>query len=127
MISLRNYIDESEWKEFMKSAKDTVQSSMKTNVIETRSIADMVARVKKYMDPKEQTVVSRIFRYLYEKTKDGTFVTFQELKEGIKYEKGDDELESNISSGRGIKSNYGKLWVFKNQMIQINKALLKYV
>lgn len=127
MISLRNYIDESEWKEFRKSAKDTVQSSMKTNVIETRSIADMVARVKKYMDPKEQTVVSRIFRYLYEKTKDGSFVTFQELKEGIKYEKGDDELESNISSGRGIKSNYGKLWVFKNQMIQINKALLKYV
>ena len=50
MISLRNYIDESEWKEFRKSAKDTVQSSMKTNVIETRSIADMVARVKKYME-----------------------------------------------------------------------------
>jgi hypothetical protein len=127
MISLRNYIDESEWKEFRKSAKDTVKSSMKTNVVETRSIADMAARVKKCMNPKEQTVVAKIFRYLYENTKDGSFITLRDLKDGIKYEKGDAELVANVNGGQCLKGCYGKLWVFKNQLIQINKSLLKYV
>lgn len=130
MIALSNYIDESEWKEFKKCAKETLKNKKdadKANVIETRSTSDMAARVKKYMDPKEQTVVANMFRYLYENTKDGSFITLQELKDGINYEKGDAELLSNVCGGRGHKACYGKLWVCKNQVIQINKELLIYV
>eukprot|EP00798_Chlamydomonas_sp_ICE-L_P017529 gene17529-23849_t len=102
MIALRNYIDESEWKEFKKCAKETLKNKKDAdyaNAIETRSTSDMAARVKKYMDPKEQTVVAKIFRYLYENTKDGSFVTIEELKEGIKYEKALENFQENIRSG----------------------------
>lgn len=123
MICLRNYIEEKDWKGFQKSAKDTIKLLHSTEVVKN----DMAARVKKYMDPKVMTVVARMFRYLYEHTKDGTSISFNDLKDGIAYEKGDDEFTSNIIGGMGTKTCYGKLWIYANKNIKINPELLKLI
>jgi len=69
-------------------------------------------------------IVRKMVKYLYDC--EGS-ITFEELKNGIEYEKSDEELKSNIRGGLSMKSQYGKLWEYKNDKIKLNEKIRKYI
>ncbi len=81
-----------------------------------------LANLKKWLN--SDTLVGKMIRYLYDNEET---VSFRELKEGINYEKSDDEFLSNIKSGHSLKSQYGKLWNYKNDKIKLNNNIREYI
>lgn len=72
----------------------------------------------------DETLVGRMINYLYEYDEP---ITFEEFKEAIKYKKSDQEFQTNIDSGRSLKARYGKLWIFRNNRISLNKNIRAYI
>jgi hypothetical protein len=68
----------------------------------------------------KDSLIGKMINYLYEMEES---ITFEQFKNGIKYEKSDEEFIYNISNGRGPKCKYGKLWIYKNNKIQLNKNI----
>jgi hypothetical protein len=126
LFSLKDMITQSEWKQVVDRA--TKQISIPT-LDADETVVDGIAILKliKYMSD-DNLLVSKMIRCLYESTKDGTFITFDELKAGISYDKSMKELTYNIFSGRSKKSQYGKLWhVSRKTNIQVNNNIIKYI
>ena len=70
-----------------------------------------------------ETLVGKMINYLYEYGS----MTSEELKEGVKYEKSEQEFRNNIDGGRGLKCKYGKLWTARDNNISLNKSIRKYI
>jgi DNA-binding MarR family transcriptional regulator len=70
-----------------------------------------------------ETLVGKMINYLYEYGS----MSSEELKEGLNYEKSDQEFRNNIDGGRGLKCQYGKLWIARNNQIHLNKNIIKYI
>lgn len=70
------------------------------------------------------TLVGKMVRYLYDNEET---ISFKEFKNGISYEKSDNEFRNNIDGGCGFKTQYGKLWIYKNSTIKLNKNIRKYI
>ena len=70
-----------------------------------------------------ETLVGKMINYLYEYGS----MSSEELKEGVKYEKSEQEFRNNIDGGRGLKCKYGKLWTARDNNISLNKSIRKYI
>jgi hypothetical protein len=70
------------------------------------------------------TLVGKMVRYLYDNEE---IMSFREFKDGISYEKSDEEFLSNIKNGKGEKCRFGKLWDHKNDKIKLNNNIRKYI
>jgi hypothetical protein len=73
-----------------------------------------------------RTIVGKIITYLYYKD---NVVTFDKLKNDIKYKYTDEQFNNNIDNGSGIKCQYGKLWNYNRttRIITINPNIKKYL
>lgn len=67
--------------------------------------------------------VGKMIRFLYENES----VNFIEFKNGIGYEGSENEFNNTISNGRGKNTVYGKLWSYKNRVVQINQKIKNYI
>jgi len=72
----------------------------------------------------DDSVVGKMIKYLYLQNAQ---ITFEQFKNGINYTGTDKEFESNLSSGRALKSQYGKLWSYTNNNIIINPKIKEYM
>ena len=70
-----------------------------------------------------ESIPGQIVNYLYEYG----MTSIDELKEGINYTGSDKSFKSNVENGRGINCQYGKLWNCKNDQIDLNKNIRKYI
>lgn len=129
LFSLKDMISQEEWKRVVDKAQKKISMLDTALHAEVEEVVDGVAinKLIKYMSD-DNMLVSKMIRCLYESTKDGAFITFDALKEGISYEKSMKELTANIFSGRSIKSQYGKLWHVKGKTnIQVHTKIIKYI
>ena len=78
-------------------------------------------KLRNWIDGK--TLVGKMINYLYEY---GSMST-EELKEGLEYEGGDKSFINNIHGGRGLKAQYGKLWIHKDNQVSLNKNIRNYI
>jgi hypothetical protein len=70
-----------------------------------------------------ETLVGKMINYLYEYGS----MSSEELKEGVEYEKSEQEFRNNIDGGRGLKCKYGKLWTARDNNVSLNKNIRKYI
>ena len=69
-------------------------------------------------------LVGRIINYLYEYEEK---MSMDELKEGLEYKGSDKSFINNIHGGRGLKAQYGKLWIHKDNQVSLNKNIRNYI
>ena len=83
--------------------------------------------LKKWLRPTTNTTVGKMVRFLYNNTEEE--VLFEEFKEGSEYTESDDRFINNITSGSGIGTQYGKVWIASNnyQIIRINPNIQAYI
>ena len=72
----------------------------------------------------DNSLVGKMVRYLYDQE---TSISFEQFKNGINYEKSDEEFLSNIKNGKGVKCRFGKLWDHKNDNIKLNQNIREYI
>jgi hypothetical protein len=72
----------------------------------------------------DKSIPGQIVNYLYEYDE---MMSIDELKEGIDYTGSDKEFRNNIKNGGSDKSQYGRLWITKNNQISLNKNIRKYI
>ncbi len=72
----------------------------------------------------DNLLVGRMVRYLYDQE---TSISLEEFKNGIEYEKSDEEFSSNICNGKAIKSKYGKLWFVRDNTVKLNEKIRNYI
>ena len=102
------------------------------NLIKTETKIDgevdgvKINNLQRWIKPDCKLLVSKMLKFLYTENKD---LTFDKFKEGIDYRGNDKQLSNNINGGRGVKSQYGKLWNFSNatNIISINKNIYTYI
>jgi hypothetical protein len=91
---------------------------------ETEGEIDGVNLVKLNKWLNDNSLVGKMVRYLYDC--EGS-ITFEQFKNGINYEKSDEEFLSNIKNGKGVKCRFGKLWHHKNDNIKLNQNIKEYI
>ena len=72
----------------------------------------------------DNSLVGKMVNYLYGQE---TSITFEEFKNGIEYEKSDEEFLSNVKNGKGVKCRFGKLWDHKNDIVKLNQNIRNYI
>ena len=106
--------DKSEYSEYSESS----ESENPSNEIDGVNLV----KLNKWMV--SETLVGRMINYLYESDK---MITLKELKDGIDFKESDKKFEYNIVNGRGVKSQYGKLWCIRNDKIKLNENIKEYI
>ncbi len=81
-----------------------------------------LSNLSKWME--SDTLVGKMLRYLYDCEGD---ISVKEFKEGVDYKGSDEEFVNNIHGGRGNKTQYGKLWINKNNIVKINPNIKEYI
>ncbi len=124
-INLRYYISQEDWKGYRSDAKEAIKAFTGHTFENTKM--NLVDKLKKYMNPELKSLIARMFRYLYNRTKDGSFISIKEFKEGVDYEKCDFKFDSNIRGALSTHSYNGKLWTLSGTRIQIYKNIIQLV
>lgn len=128
LISLKDLITKEEWDRVIKATKDKLketQDKVKNKSDPNDKLIDGVSptALKHYFTSKN-LLVGKMIRFLYQANKS---VSFDEFKQGIKYEKNDAQFESNLKNGMSIKSCYGKLWTYETGIIELNPNIRDYL
>ena len=72
----------------------------------------------------DDSLVGRMIRFLYDQNEE---ISTEQFKNGIEYNGTDEEFRSNIRGGHAVKSQYGKLWIQKNNMIKLNDKIRNHL
>ena len=72
----------------------------------------------------DNSLVGKMVNYLYGQE---TSITFEEFKNGIEYEKSDEEFLSNVKNGKGVKCRFGNLWDHKIDIVKLNQNIRNYI
>ena len=126
LVSLKDLITEEEWVNVMKrTKKDLKEVVMPKGYIEdTSEKIDGVSlsALRRYI--KSNLLVGRMINFLYSQNNK---ISFDAFKQGILYCENNEKFMNNIDGGRGKNCQYGKLWSFENNEIQINPQIKKYI
>ena len=79
-------------------------------------------KLSKWMN--DDSLVGRMIRFLYDQNEE---ISTEQFKNGIEYNGTDEEFRSNIRGGHAVKSQYGKLWIQKNNMIKLNDKIRNHL
>ncbi len=120
LVSLKDLITESDWRRMKKSVRDDLVKQDGDGVIDGVKIKNLI----KYMAEDNQTVVAKIVKALYQEQKP---VLVETLINMISYTEGDTMFESNIKSGLGKRTKFGKLWDYKDGFVSINPNITKVI
>lgn len=112
---------------------DRKKLQLKMNMVESENKSDTeyenekidgvdLNKLKKWLN--DSTILGKMIRYLYDINKE---ISFEEFKDGINYTGSDQEFTNNIKSGCSNNSNYGKLWIYINNRIKINKKIKEFI
>jgi hypothetical protein len=72
----------------------------------------------------DNSLVGRMIRYLYDQSEE---ISTEQFKNGIEYNGTDDDFKNNIFNGCSVKSQYGKLWIKKNNMVKLNDKIRNHL
>jgi hypothetical protein len=72
----------------------------------------------------EKKLVGRMIEYLHSQTRE---ISFEEFKDGLGYEKSMEDFMSNTRNGRSMNTQYGNLWIVKNNKISLVPSLKTYL
>lgn len=94
--------------------------------IDTESHIDGVElrKLREWMKAENNTVVSRMVKYLYNLSGE---TTTEEFKDGMGYDRSMKEFKDNIDGGRSEKAGYGKLWINKDGNVKLNEKIRNYI
>jgi hypothetical protein len=108
----------SEEVEYGSSDEDSEDSEDEETIIDGVNLK----KLRNWID--SNLLVGKMINYLYEYEEK---MSFDELKEGVEYYESDEKFRNNIKSGGSDKSQYGRLWITKNNQISLNKNIRKYI
>ena len=69
-------------------------------------------------------LIGKMIKFLYKQNKP---VSIDEFRKGIKYEGNISALRNNLNNGRGIKAQYGMIWVVKENLIKLNPSIRNFL
>jgi hypothetical protein len=72
----------------------------------------------------DDTIMSKILKVLYNTDVE---LSYNELKENIKYEGDDQSFISYIASGLGKRCKFGKVWKAKRGYVKLNVNIRNYI
>jgi hypothetical protein len=108
----------SEEVEYGSSDEDSEDSEDEETIIDGVNLK----KLRNWID--SNLLVGKMINYLYEYEEK---MSIDELKEGVEYYESDEKFRNNIKSGGSDKSQYGRLWITKNNQISLNKNIRNYI
>jgi hypothetical protein len=128
LISLKDLISKQEWDNIIKKTKEDIKIAKQDRLAKKIDNSDKIDGVEldtlyKYFKSKN-LLIGKMLRYLY---KINYKISIQDFKNNIKYTKSDEQFLSNIKNGLGINCQYGQLWKYENDEIQINQNIKIYL
>lgn len=126
-VSLKDLVSKMDWDTIMKDVKRSFK--VKVKIVDNKDdgcgVLDGVVLKNLMQYYKSQNLlVGKMIRYLY---KQEGAITFEEFKNGIGYDKSDQQFRDNIFNGQSLKSKYGKLWNMEGGIIHINPKIKTYI
>ena len=119
-MSLKDLVTQAEWNKVVKTTKISIKEKFNNNNDNDNDI-DGVSLQKLQCYFRSSTLIGQMIRFLY--AHEGK-VSFEDFKSGISYhQKTDKQFSNNLNNGRGKKTQYGKLWIYENNMISINPSI----
>lgn len=118
MISLKDLVTKEDWDKIIEKANtnvNTINRVLGNGVVDGVSIA----KLNDYYTS-NTTLISKMIQYLYNNSGK---MTIEKFKDGVGYSKSDDEFRNNVSNGRSVKAIYGKMWIVKNDFIEMNPKI----
>jgi len=83
-----------------------------------------IQNLKRWMKDDCNLLISKIIKFIY---LNGKQLTIEEVISGIDYKSSEKQFRSNIRNGLSLKSQYGFIWIFKNQKLSLNKNIREYI
>lgn len=123
LLCLKDFITEDEWKHIMKSVKQDNKNPSSNCGMGKLDNVDLV-KLNKWMSEKNKTTISKMLKFLYKANRS---VSISEFKNGINYTNSDAQFIDNIKNGGSLHSQNGQIWIMKNDYIQINPKIKKFI
>ena len=127
LISLKDLVTKADWDRVVKKTKEAMmmEERSKKKLEKGGEIVDGVCikDLQRYVKTKKM-LLGRMIRFL--DAQEGP-VTIGEFKEAIGYEKSMKQFINNVDNGRGVNTQYGKLWTCVDGMVEINANIKKFL